>query len=684
MTEPDYKLIQAKKFRRTSAETQKLNTYKKFFWVASLSSLFLFSSVVFLFNSRAVTFAVLPIDSRLEIVGSFVYPKFGSTYLLLKGEYKALVSKSGYEDLTYEFEVSKSNPQKHQLQMKKLPGILNLIVSDGKNLIQDAEIYIQDELKGYSSDRIDSVAAGLQKLEIKHPLFTDFSETIEVLGKGMEQEIEVILQPEWALIAVETNPPKAELFLGDESLGKTPTTVKLGPGKTQLLVSLSGFTSKTIDLEVIANQKMVLDPIKLEPNKGILSLKTNPPDANINVNDAFIGQTPKRLELSPDKYRISFMKTGYETKEVTVIVSSDQTESLLVNLAPLYGKIRLSGLKEGAKLFLDGKIYEGTPGILTLLARPYDLQITQPGFLPFETTVLPNPLATQEILVSMQTLEEAEKSKFPPEIFTSINHKLVLVNTGKFKMGADRRQPGRRANEIEKKIEIKRYFYLSSKEITNKEYLLFDPSHNSGSFGRAYLNDPQTPVVNISWEKAILFCNWLSARDEIPKAYFKKDGKWELSATASAGYRLPTEAEWAWAIRNSEPKEQVFPWGDSMPPPKNYGNFADVSAKNMYENIIFDYQDTFRGPAPPGSFASNKLNIYDLAGNVSEWVHDIYSTSSAQSVLIDPIGPMTGKYRVIRGSNYSDGSYSALRLTRRNYGLDARPDTGFRIARFAE
>ena len=121
-----------------------------------------------------------------------------------------------------------------------------------------------------------------------------------------------------------------------------------------------------------------------------------------------------------------------------------------------------------------------------------------------------------------------------------------------------------------------------------------------------------------------------------------------------------------------------------MPPTAGSGNYADVSAASMVPYTISGYNDNFRGPAPPGTYASNELGIFDLAGNVSEWINDYYSVQLQRKTLLDPLGPARGDYYVIRGSNYTHGRFSELRWTFRDYGSDPRPDVGFRIARFVE
>jgi formylglycine-generating enzyme required for sulfatase activity len=104
----------------------------------------------------------------------------------------------------------------------------------------------------------------------------------------------------------------------------------------------------------------------------------------------------------------------------------------------------------------------------------------------------------------------------------------------------------------------------------------------------------------------------------------------------------------------------------------------------MVPHHVVGYNDTFRGPAPVGSFTANNFGIFDLNGNVSEWVNDFYTASAGREILVDPVGPKSGDYYVVRGANYTSGQFSELRWTFRDYGKDPRPDVGFRIARYVE
>ena len=170
-------------------------------------------------------------------------------------------------------------------------------------------------------------------------------------------------------------------------------------------------------------------------------------------------------------------------------------------------------------------------------------------------------------------------------------------------------------------------------------------------------------------------------------AYEEKYGEWVSLRPLTNGYRLPTEAEWVWAIRYGEsPKATRFAWGDEMPPKKNSGNFADESASGVVPTIIPHYDDGFASTSPVGKFPPNRLGIYDGSGNVAEWVNDYYTvpTPGQTTPVVDPLGPGNGKAHVIRGSSWRQAGEMELRLSFRDYGEEARPDVGFRLARNVE
>ena len=133
---------------------------------------------------------------------------------------------------------------------------------------------------------------------------------------------------------------------------------------------------------------------------------------------------------------------------------------------------------------------------------------------------------------------------------------------------------------------------------------MFRNEHLAGTVRGETLNTGDQPVVNISWDEAALFCNWLSKRDGLPPFYVEANGQVTSWNIDSPGYRLPTEAEWAFAARISpDGGAMMFPWGSELyPPPEVIENYAGQSAADLVTFVLSNYDDGFPVSAPVGSF----------------------------------------------------------------------------------
>ncbi len=142
-------------------------------------------------------------------------------------------------------------------------------------------------------------------------------------------------------------------------------------------------------------------------------------------------------------------------------------------------------------------------------------------------------------------------------------------------------------------------FWIDIYEITNKEYEQFDPSHKRFR-GQVSSADAQ-PAIRITWEDAVAYCRWRCRSEKVPEGT----------------YRLPTEEEWEYAARGGL-EGADYPWGISKP----YAN--DIPRAN-FRHGQNGATDIFVYTSNVGSFTPNGYGIYDMAGNVSELCHNVYS-----------------------------------------------------------
>ncbi len=452
-------------------------------------------------------------------------------------------------------------------------------------------------------------------------------------------------------------------------------------------------------IRVVAGEPLTVAIGALSPSDGLLRLSSRPDGASVTVDGVYRGLTPIEIPLTPVAgHSLSISRPGYETETLQVEVAAGGREERSVEMKPRLGEIEVVATPPDAELFVDGEAKGAARQVLRLPAVAHRLEIRKHGFETYSVEIVPRPDFPQTIeatLVAAAAHKEVEvvatKAETTEAVTTEAQQpevrpgrsELLRVEPRRFEMGAPRREPGRRANETEREIEILRAFQIGSREVSNREFREFRPAHRSGAVSGHSLETDDHPVVRVSWEEAAAYCNWLSEKESLPPAYVANGTSFMLASPPTTGYRLPTEAEWELAARYATGSARKYPWGESLPVPAGAGNFADQSAAGMVAATVPDFDDGFAATAPVGSFAPNALGLYNLGGNVAEWVSDHYEMSPPAAAT-DPMGPAAGEFRVIRGASYLHGSVTQLRLTFRDYGKVARPDVGFRIARWVE
>jgi formylglycine-generating enzyme required for sulfatase activity len=300
----------------------------------------------------------------------------------------------------------------------------------------------------------------------------------------------------------------------------------------------------------------------------------------------------------------------------------------------------------------------------------------------------------------------------PKQITNSIGMKLTLVPSGEFMMGSGESVEDTTRFFKEKygidwltadlvknehpqhRVRITKPFFLGTYHVTRGQFRQFitdsvyqtDAERGSkpGSYGwdaekktivfsrdfswrkTGFVQTDEHPVVNVSWNDALAFCDWLS----------KKEGK---------KYRLPTEAEWEYACRAGTTTR--YSSGDDPETLARVANVCDVTTKAKLAGFVTIHpikaSDGFAFTAPVGHFEPNGFGLYEMPGNASQWCADRYGKDYySESPTDDPTGPETGSSRVLRGDSWNGGLIGGRSANRYSYWPTYRSDSiGFRVAR---
>lgn len=608
--------------------------------------------------------------------------RVGDRYLVRQGMYQLSISATGYHSLEQAITVTTRALQQHRYQLKPLPGRLHI-----ESMPPGATVTTNEKTLGTTPLKIDAVDPGEQLFTLNLARYQRVNSKIMIKGRDQQQHLKIELKPDWADIKLSSEPSAATVFVGGIEQGQTPLSIEVLSGEQQITLKKPGFADHHQTLRVVAGEAQTLDTITLKPAAASVTLNSTPSGANITLNSVFVGSTPAVLALAPEQqHTLRLSLPGYHVAQQTLRLSASEKRELDIPLTPELGDINLRITPADATVRVNKKPFGTGSQTLSLPTTTQRLHISKPGYSSHSQDVTPRAGITQSITIDLKKNEQTTPKAGAAIIKTSQGQTLKRLDGGRFTMGAARREPGRRANETVHTVSLKRPFYLQTKEVSNAQFKKFRPAHSSGAVNGKSLDGANQPVVNVSWTDAALYCNWLSRREGLTPFYTQNGNKITGFNPKSTAYRLPSEAEWAFAARVNENTMRRYAWNtNSLPPPKNFGNFADQNAKGLVSQLIPNYQDGAAVTAPVGHFAPNPLGLYDLGGNAAEWMHDVYRISfDGEDEKTDPLGPQTGAKHSIRGASWADALPSRLRLSYRLYDSDARNDTGFRLARYVQ
>lgn len=246
-----------------------------------------------------------------------------------------------------------------------------------------------------------------------------------------------------------------------------------------------------------------------------------------------------------------------------------------------------------------------------------------------------SPIPTLQIFNPTPTAFNPTPTSLPDQIIDDKGIPMLLVPAGEFTMGSDN------LDEEERPVHqvYLDAFYMDKYEVTNHQYKkcvnagACEPPSKTGSYTRSsYFGNSQYddyPVNFVDWYQATSYCNW-------------------------RGARLPTEAEWEKSARGTDARS--FPWGSNFQ--CQNGNFDDeIRLRDEFFIPGGPNCDGYEDTAPVGVFENGKspFEIYDLSGNVWEWVSDWYAENYfTESPYKNPQGPSSGELRVLKGGSWGN------------------------------
>lgn len=643
----------------------------------------------FVLTARSVFIETIPAGAEVDISGGLAV-QVGPRYLMRPGEYRLSVQHHGYHDLRQPLVISEEQAQTHEAVMEPMHGFVTLeaVAGDTGRPLDGVRARLDGRDMGELPLESMKVEPGEYRVILEAERYLPAEEVVEVEGRLREQSFEWTLQPAWADVTFTTDPPGAEVLVDGDPIGRTPLTAELLQGERQVTLKRSGYKAVEETVSVIAGEEIERPVVTLEAADGLVFIRSEPSGANVTINGEFRGQTPLEVGLEPERqHEVSLYRAGYanETRELSTAPAEEV--DLVVSMEPQTAPVRIIADPPDADVYIDGERRGVASQTLELLAAEQEIEIRKDGYVPHRQSFTARPGLDQEIRVTLQTEEEARIAAIEPEIETVAGQVLKLFYPHAYTMGASRREPGRRANEGLRDVILEKPFYLSLHPVTNAGFRQFRPDHDTGSVEGETLGRPDQPVVQVTWTDAALYTNWLSEQESLQPFYRVEDDEIVGINPDSTGYRLPTEAEWEWAARSDgNAGIRRFPWGEDWPPPAGVGNFADQSTQSFLGQVLPDYNDGALATSNVGEYEPNAQGLYDMAGNVSEWVHDWYRAVSGLSTAaeVDPLGPEEGSFRTVKGSSWRHGAITELRPSFRDFAEEPRDDLGFRIARYLD
>jgi formylglycine-generating enzyme required for sulfatase activity len=583
------------------------------------------------------------------------------------GTLKITVDAQKFEAKTVQ--VTTSTPSTIEVVLEPSPGKI-LARTDPESLdtlwnINGEPVHIGEQLE-------HELAPGNYALTINNKFYQPILHSVQIQSEDV-LNLDLKFTPVDGSMTIASVPTGADVVVNEKSVGKTPLEFGTQGGRYDVRLSKDGYEILTDIIEISYTDAQAQRKYQLEPKKGKLSISALPKEGVLLI-DGKQRDLGDNFVYANQTHRVLYQRDGYYPYSNSLRLKPGEVKDIEIQLQPEKGKVILTS-QPAADIYING-LARGTGSLTVKLPSvPHQIEFQKPGFRTVTKKITPSGKRVSKVNVKMLTEFEARRKEGAPLFVDTIGIQMTKHRPTAFTMGSAPNEKGRRRNEIQLPVKFNKRIWVSQHEITEAQYKRYDSSKASSNL----------PVTNVAWNEAAIYCNWLSSQEGLPPFYIANNGRVIGSKRDSNGYRLPTEAEWEWLSKKAKrATPTTFVWGNSSRIPAGSGNLGDASLSGKQTFVLTDYNDSHTGKAPVGSYKPDRAGLYDLAGNVSEWVHDFHSYVPSQNTtaLVDYLGPVKGSNHIWKGGNFTTGQLASLRSSYKEASDSASPTLGFRIARY--
>ncbi len=562
---------------------------------------------------------------------------------LSEGVHTLTLKKQGFDEWRKEIEIIALKRSEVIAELETIYGGLDVTSTP-----EEAEVYLDGKKVGITPVVLEHVKKGLREIVVKKTGYEDWDQKVKI-ASGESIKLFAELGAVYGSLLIESRPVDADVYLGGRNQGKTPLTLeRVKEGKQEIEISKEGYQAWKQSVTVKPG-KPVQVTADLIAAYGSLKISSKPTGAAILIDGKQQGKTPLKLDkLKSGRIQV---EVGMECHESVIrdiaIPAGKAAESEFV-LKSVCGNISVVSEPADAKWFFDDKYQGRTPGRLTDIEKgKHTVKLTKTDYIDWVGIVDVKPDGTETVTAKLDPVPLKVGDTYMDPV---TGMAFTWVEGGCYQMGTPPKELGRDADEGPVHEVCVNGYWMGIYEVTQAEW-----KQIMGGNPAFFNKGGDYPIENVSWNMVQTF---------IGKLNQQLKGKLGKAAGKSSFYRLPTEAEWEFAARDR-------------------GGDQRFSGGNQANGVGWNKNNSKRTTHPVGKKTPNNLGIYDMSGNVYEWVEDVYGEDAyAKHSKSNPVVQSGGSERVARGGSWFH-SEKESRSAKRNMFSAETPNTyvGFRLVK---